>query len=285
MKITIILILVWAGSISFLHAQDTIAIRSGWNLIGAVSTKGLNHITTEPPGIIASYYFGYSSAGYTVMDTLFKGAGYWVKAGDSGMLIFGTAPVDDCPATVNYAGKNYNTIQIGTQCWFQDNLDVGTMKFGSYDQTNNDLIEKYCYHDSIENCSAYGGLYQWNEAMQYSTTPGVQGICPSGWHIPTNSEFETLRSAVGEDGNALKSIGQGAGDGAGTNTSGFSALLAGYRTNYGDFNILGYYMYTWSSTEYDSADADFLNLVYNNGNISLYHFNKSYGFSVRCLKD
>jgi hypothetical protein len=76
-------------------------------------------------------------------------------------------------------------------------------------QTANDTIEKYCYNDDPLNCALYGGLYQWNEAMQWSTTPGTQGICPPGWHIPTYAEFQTLSSSVGGDGNALKAIGQG----------------------------------------------------------------------------
>ena len=74
-------------SFSLLQAQDTIKVRSGWNIIGAVSTKALNQIRTEPTGIITSYYFGYSPTGYTAMDTLNKGEGYWVKANQAGLLI------------------------------------------------------------------------------------------------------------------------------------------------------------------------------------------------------
>ena len=62
---------------------------------------------------------------------------------------------------------------------------MGTMINGISNQTNNDTLEKYCYNDDTANCSIYGGLYQWNEAMQYVTTSGAQGICPTGWHIPT----------------------------------------------------------------------------------------------------
>jgi uncharacterized protein (TIGR02145 family) len=82
------------------------------------------------------------------------------------------------------------------------------------------------------------------------TNEGTQGICPDGWHIPTLAEFETLKATVNNDGNALKAIGQGTGDGAGTNTSGFSALLTGLRSVYGDFNGLGFTTDFWSSTEY-----------------------------------
>ena len=114
-----------------------------------------------------------------------------------------------CPGTptVTYLGKIYNTVQIGNQCWLKENLDVGTMISGSKRQNNNDTIEKYCYNNNPAMCDTFGGLYQWNEAMQYTTTPGTKGICPSGWHIPTYSAFQTLSTSVGGDGNALKEIG------------------------------------------------------------------------------
>jgi hypothetical protein len=68
--------------------------------------------------------------------------------------------------TVTYAGKTYNTVQIGKQCWLKENLDVGTRINGSVNQTDNGTIEKYCYNDDPANCTTYGGLYTWNESMQ-----------------------------------------------------------------------------------------------------------------------
>jgi uncharacterized protein (TIGR02145 family) len=121
--------------------------------------------------------------------------------------------------------------------------------------------------------------------MQYTTTPGTQGICPNGWHIPTLAEFETIRDAVVGDGNALKPIGQGTGGGAGTNTSGFSALLAGYRSFDVFFTSLSTFAIFWSSTEYDVGVAYDLNLFNVNSSFTLDYFNKDYGFSVRCLQD
>jgi uncharacterized protein (TIGR02145 family) len=151
--------------------------------------------------------------------------------------------------TVTYSGKTYNTIQIGNNCWLKENLDVGTMIYGIDTAKNNGIIEKYCYHDDLANCTTYGGLYQWNEAMQYVTTEGARGICPTGWHIPTYAELQTLVTTVNNDGNALKAVGQGTGSGAGRNTSGFSALLAGDRYFSGYFYDLGAGAYFWSSTE------------------------------------
>jgi len=205
-----------------------------------------------------------------------------------------------CPSTptVEYAGKTYNTVQIGTQCWLKENLDIGTMIQGNEDATNNGVIEKYCYANNANNCNTYGGLYQWAETVQYkngatnTTSPSaafsgnVQGICPTGWHIPTLAEFETLAEAVNNDGNGLKAIGQGCGYGPGTNTSGFSALLAGYRYYYNSFfTNLRDYTYFWSSTENYSDNAYYMYLIGSNSGINMdYNFNNK-GFSVRCVKD
>ena len=185
---------------------------------------------------------------------------------------------------VNWEDKEYNTALVSSQCWLKENLDVGTMILGVNDQTNNSIVEKYCYNNDTANCTIYGGLYQWNEAMQYITTEGKQGICPTGWHILTLTELQTLAAEVGNSGNALKAIGQGSGIGAGTNTSGFSALLVGLR--YGGFTNNGYWAYVWSSTESDAAKSfggPFLS--YNSDNVYLVNDNKEYGFSVRCIKD
>jgi uncharacterized protein (TIGR02145 family) len=187
---------------------------------------------------------------------------------------------------VNYGGKYYNTVLIGNQCWLKENLDIGTRINGSLNQTNNSTIEKYCYDDVPSNCITYGGLYQWNEAMQFITTEGAKGICPTGWHIPRQSEFEILASTVIWNSNALKREDQGFGGGQGTNTSGFSALLAGYRDyTGGNFSALGSHGRFWSSTVSDASNAYDLLLVSSNGSINLHSNYKDYGFSVRCIKD
>lgn len=188
--------------------------------------------------------------------------------------------------TVLYEGKTYNTVQIGDQCWLRENLDVGVMILGSQWQTNNGVIEKYCYDDDPNNCITYGGLYQWDEAMQYDTTAGARGICPSGWHIPTLTQLQTLSATVGANGNALKEIGQGIGGGAGTNTTSFSALLAGFGS-LGYFTYLGDNAFVWSSTQSSAllTYAYYLVLYYDNGNINLIGNLKNFGLSVRCVKD
>ena len=188
---------------------------------------------------------------------------------------------------VSYGGKDYNTVLIGSQCWMKENLDIGTkINHGTLPQ-NNSTIEKYCHGDLQSNCDTYGGLYEWNEAMKYITTVGTQGICPIGWHIPTYEEFQILDAAVNGDGNSLKAIGQGIGGGAGTNLSGFSALLAGAHSptlSYGDLGIIGYF---WSSTEYDINPvwAWYMHM-YNYQSSILYSIDvKVDAMSIRCLKN
>ncbi|MBK7175282.1 MAG: hypothetical protein IPH84_19155 [Bacteroidales bacterium] len=91
-------------------------------------------------------------------------------------------------------GKEYNTVLIDSQCWLAENLNIGTRINGSDNQTNNGVIQKYCMNDLESNCSIYGGLYQWDEMMNYTSSSsanpsGRQGICPEGWHIPSLNEL------------------------------------------------------------------------------------------------
>ncbi len=104
-----------------------------------------------------------------------------------------------CPGldSLFYEGRYYHTVQIFSQCWMKENLEAGTMIPGSQSQTNNGIIEKYCYANNQNNCTHDGGLYLWEEMMQYNlTTEGAQGICPSGWHIPTDNEWKILEGVA-----------------------------------------------------------------------------------------
>jgi uncharacterized protein (TIGR02145 family) len=190
-----------------------------------------------------------------------------------------------CGDEIRYEGKTYLTVLIGTQCWMKENLNVGTMILGANDQTNNSIIEKYCYNNDTANCTMHGGLYQWNEAMQYVTTPGARGLCPEGWRIPTENELQTLKTTAGNSSNALKAIGQGSGAGTGTNTTGFTALLAGQRYPFGgDFYFIGSAGYFWSSTQSGSA-AYRIDIYSNDNQVYFIADYKTYGFGIRCLKN
>ena len=197
-------------------------------------------------------------------------------------------------STITYGGITYNTVEIGTQCWFKENLNVGIMIPGTDPQIDNSTIEKYCYNNVQDSCDYYGGLYQWDEAMQYVDTAGAQGICPDGWHIPTFEEFQTLGTFVNNDGNALATPGHWPYFFPGTNTSGFSGLLTGYYdSNYGWFNGCFYETEFWSSLEHEvyQNGAVQMRLFYDFGNaiyVHLYPSNpwaKTWGLCVRCIMD
>jgi uncharacterized protein (TIGR02145 family) len=194
-----------------------------------------------------------------------------------------------CPGieTVLYSNRTYNTVQIGNQCWLKENLDAGTMIPGNNSQTNNNIIEKFCYNNDTTNCKIFGGLYQWDEAMQYGTSgSNVQGICPAGWHIPDTTEFSALTTTLNNNGSSLKALSQGSGAGAGTDASGFSGLLAGYKgAAAGAFGDLGYYTNFWSSMQFDATKADLMWIGYTETGINQNHTDKVVGFSVRCIKN
>jgi uncharacterized protein (TIGR02145 family) len=189
-------------------------------------------------------------------------------------------------------GQTYNIIQIGTQCWMAKNLNIGPMIPSSIEMENNNSIEKYCYENNTENCDIFGGLYQWNEMMQYSITPGVQGICPIGWHIPTDIEWTVLTdflSGESEAGGKLKEAGTihwtPPNSGA-NNQSGFTALPCGYRCGPScGFSGLGNRALFWSSNLYSEGGAWGRELSYSYIGVYRYDFVKYVGVSVRCVKD
>jgi len=184
--------------------------------------------------------------------------------------------------TIDYEGKTYNTVRIGAQCWFKENLDAGTMVLLTADTTHGLKIKKYCYQNKPENCVVYGGLYQWNEAMRNCRTEGARGMCPEGWHIPSKSDFDILNNSVKCNSSLLKA----SGDTTAINFSGFEALFAGYRGYFsGTFASLGNCALFWTSTEYDNDSAINLYLTIDNNKISSDYNYKTNAFSVRCLKD
>jgi uncharacterized protein (TIGR02145 family) len=208
-----------------------------------------------------------------------------------------------CGQAVSYAGESYPTVQIGTQCWFAKNLNVGTMIQGANDQTNNSTLEKYCYNNDPANCTTYGGLYQWAEAVQYQNgasntaslstpfTGNVRGICPTGWHMPSDAEWGTLGTFLGGfsvAGGALKStsgLWTTSPNTLATNSSGFSALPGGYRFTNGTIYNIGSNTYFWSSSESSSTYAVYRLLGYDYSSIFRNDYYKSFGFSARCTQD
>jgi uncharacterized protein (TIGR02145 family) len=268
--------------------HDTIGVRAGWNLVGGISTPAFaGTIRTVPPGIVKSRYFTFTaSGGYVPADTLRPGAGYMVKVSGPGLLIL-TSLDAPCPgvAPVVYEGRTYHGVQIAGQCWMRENLNVGEVQWAGLDQTDNGVIEKYCWIDDDINCTLYGALYQWDEAMGYTTAPGSRGICPPGWHIPTRPEFNALDTVTLGNANHLKELREGSGDGAGTNVTGFSALLSGYRHLDGSFSMLGFQTYYWTSTERNEQTVAAFYLFYYYSDFFFYDLEKGFGLNIRCLRD
>jgi uncharacterized protein (TIGR02145 family) len=200
-------------------------------------------------------------------------------------------------------GKTYNTVSTGPQCWMAQNLNFGTRIDGALSQTDNGAIEKHCFDDLESNCDIYGGLYEWNELMQYDTTEGARGICPVGWHVPSDAAWcwmETFLDATvncedlgwwtGTDaGGKMKEPGTthwlSPNTGA-TNASGFTAIGGGHLIN-GIFDRLSKRSYFWTSTAYepDTTNAFYRALGYDFAKIARATLNKSDSFSVRCCKD
>jgi uncharacterized protein (TIGR02145 family)/prepilin-type N-terminal cleavage/methylation domain-containing protein len=219
-------------------------------------------------------------------------------------LVLNSNLVWNCGSTLTDSrdSKEYTTVEIGTQCWMSENINVGTMTAGVNEQgTSCSSIQKYCYSDTESNCTSGGGFYQWNQAMCGLTNEGSQGICPSGWHIPTDAEWCTLENEVdsgsvscsatgyrGIDvGGGLKEVGtthwNSPNEGA-TNSSGFTALAVGWRNTTGSFSSLIINTDIWTSTE-SSTSAFLRALHYTEARVLRTAYSKSYGFSVRCIKD
>jgi len=211
-------------------------------------------------------------------------------------------------SSFDYGGQTYTTVEIGEQCWMKENLNIGTRIVAlNNDQTNNGTIEKYCYDDDENNCDLYGGLYQWNEMMQYTTQEGAQGICPAGWHVPTDTDWKVLEGTVdccygvgnpewdgtgfrGYDAGYRLKTTYGWSKWNGNDLFGFSALPGGYYRGhfYGVFSGKTYYGFWWTSTSeyyYPEVCRGGRDLSYFYNGIRRYQRSKHKGHSVRCIKD
>ncbi|MFA4942084.1 MAG: fibrobacter succinogenes major paralogous domain-containing protein [Patescibacteria group bacterium] len=229
---------------------------------------------------------------------------------------YSNGPYDSSGTTRNQGGY-YRTVQIGSQCWLKDNLNIGIQVCNSgnncsTDQADNSIIEKYCYANQPNNCNASGGLYQWPEAVQYLNNASIladwdpipagniQGICPSGWHLPTHNEFNLLERTICTsetcatdfpDNNTATGW-QGTDEGSklslltlnGNNSSDFTALMPGYYENSGAFTSLNTETSFWSAST-SGSDSWYHRLSTTWGKVDQNHINRDYGYSVRCLLD
>lgn len=285
--------------------------------LDVATDAGFTNFVTGYNNLNAGNVTSYNVSGLTCNTTYYyRVRAYNTTCGTSGNSNTITVTTSACPGI------------CGSQVFMQQNMDVGTMINDPAEQNNDSQLEKYCYNNNAANCATYGGLYQWAEALQLPYTAnsnsgygtncdpcggsGIQGICPSGYHVPTDLEwsryewciettitptgstslstFQTVtgwrgtNSAAGP-GHKMKVTSSNTPSWDGSNASGFSALPAGARNSGGGFYAPGSTAYFWSATEYSSTFAwcRYLSTAFfeSGRNYTI----KTYGFSVRCLQN
>lgn len=160
--------------------------------------------------------------------------------------------------------RNYMTTKIGTQLWMAENLNF------------NNFEGSFCHGDDLDTCEVYGRLYDWSAATH---------ACPSGWRLPTDSDWNLLTDYLGANpGYKLKSNYGWTNNNNGDNSSGFNALPSSYKTEYGEYMALGGYAYFWTETENEQDKAWSRLISYDRTTVERNFFNKKNAFAVRCLK-
>jgi len=197
---------------------------------------------------------------------------------------------------IDIDGNQYDVIKIGTTSWAQKNLDV--TRFQNGDIIKNATGEKeweeagqngqpaWCYYDNdSENGKIYGKLYNW-----YAVNDS-RGLCPKGWHLPTDDEWINLTEQLGGTeiaGGKMKSIETKYWDAPNlndTNESNFTGIPGGYRKNDNSFNNIKNYVFFWSASSYSNINAWYF-CIYNNFSfVYRYNIEKPVGASIRCIKD
>jgi len=200
----------------------------------------------------------------------------------------------DAGLCIDIDGNQYETIQIGEQLWMAENLKVthynngdpithitNNGDWGSFDEGQYGI-----YNNEPTNADTYGNLYNW------AVVDDDRGVCPEGWHVPTDDEWTVLTDYLGGwqvAGGKMKEAGlehwNSPNIGA-TNESGFNGLPSGFRgLNSGSYYPIGLFGYFWSSSEYGSGSAWGRWLHYTNTNVSRNLTDKRIGFSVRCVRN
>ena len=194
------------------------------------------------------------------------------------------------PSSSSLSGGNtciadFGEVTIGSQVWAKKNL-------------NCDVEGSKCYDNNSDNCTKYGRLYDWATAMALPASCNSsscsnqvnnphQGICPSGWHIPSDEEWTALTNHVGTTaGTKLKADSDlWSSNGKGTDEFGFSALPGGYGNSSGGFDLVGNYGYWWSATEINANVAYRRGMNYDFDGVLRSLYDKSTLYSVRCVQD
>jgi clan AA aspartic protease (TIGR02281 family) len=194
----------------------------------------------------------------------------------------------------NASSASKSSVKIGKQEWMTKNLDVDKFRNGQnilnaktdaeWISAGENRQSAWCYYNNdSSNAEKYGKLYNW-----YAVADS-RGLCPAGWHLPSDEEWTVLIDHLGGEkiaGIKMKSISGWYDNGNGTNISDFNGLPGGIRSNYkGYFQNVGGFGGWYSSTEASATFAWYCYLSYGSGSATRNIMNKLFGFSVRCLKD
>jgi uncharacterized protein (TIGR02145 family) len=214
-----------------------------------------------------------------------------IIATNSSTLIIKTDPivVDTTESVADFDGNNYRTVKIGNQTWLRDNLKSLHYSDGTA------ITGVSAYNNNSNNAAIYGRLYTWPATMHGSSSSiaipsGVQGVCPIGWHVPSDNEWNTLIQYLGgtaEAGAQMKEKDTLHWKSPNAeNTSLFSVLPAGYKTASGTYLYLGYDAAFWTTASYTDTYARYVFLTNNTTNATIYNDgDKPDSYSVRCIKN
>ena len=250
-------------------------------------TGGTNYTILGISQLLSVPYALYAKISETSGDV--GGLKQQIKILEDNLIAAGTYKLADVE------GNQYNVVKIGTQVWMKENLQTTRYSNGDVIGTtipstldiSLETTPKYqwAYGGNESNVATYGRLYTW-----FAVTDS-RNVCPTGWHLPTDAEWTILTTYLGGQsvaGGKLKETGtnhwQSPNTGA-SNETGFTALPGGYRYNDGNFYVIGYNAFWWSSTESSSTDAYDRSVFYLDGIVLRNGMFKHYGYSVRCLRD
>ena len=201
------------------------------------------------------------------------------------IILFAGRPVYSQSTVTDWDGNVYPTVTIGEQVWMKANLKAVHYSDGYGVFT----AKSYNNSDSLSNL--YGRLYDWNSVMRDSKVERVQGVCPTGWHVPSDEDWADLEVELGGPhtaGGKMKSTAANhwtAPNSGATNSSGFSGLPGGEMNGVYSSFFLHEYAFFWSSTETSSTLAIHRLLSYDNAELQTYTWEKDWLFSVRCVRD